>query len=411
VRADFLKLASDKHRIEFGVSGILYDLDRGDILPYGVESSRIPIALGKERGIEGAIYASDEIRLLPRLSMLLGLRYSLYGQLGPEVIQEYEEGLPRNTYTMLGTSSYESGELVQSYSGFEPRAALNYELGRSTSVKASYNRLRQYIFLLSSTFAIAPNDQWKLTDYHISPPVSDQVSLGFYQDFKSAGFNFSLEVYKKWINNVVEYKDGADFISSEPIETQVLQGFQDARGIEVMLKKSSNRLTGWMSYTYSRSTMLINGKYAEDRVNGGMKYPSNFDRPNSFNLVSNYRLSRRLSVSSNVVYSTGRPATVPIAAYYSENQQYLLYSSRNKYRIPDYFRIDLSVNLEGNLKFKKLAHSFWMLNIYNLTGRSNAYSLFYEGKDGQIKGYKLSIFAQPIVTLSWNFKFGNYNSD
>jgi hypothetical protein len=191
----------------------------------------------------------------------------------------------------------------------------------------------------------------------------------------------------------------------------VLQGTQDAQGIELMIKKNTNRLTGWMSYTYSRSTILIKGAFEEETVNGGRAYPSNFERPNSFSLVGNYRLSRRLSISSNVVYSTGRPVTLPVSAYYAEGNQYLLYSTRNKYRIPDYFRVDLSVNLEGNLKFKKFAHSYWMLNIYNMTGRHNAYSVFYEVEDGQIKGYRLSIFAQPIVTLSWNFKFGNYNSD
>jgi hypothetical protein len=166
-----------------------------------------------------------------------------------------------------------------------------------------------------------------------------------------------------------------------------------------------------MSYTFSRSTILIDGLHEEQRVNNGVPFPSNFDRPHSFNLVSNYRISRRLSFSSNVVYSTGRPVTLPVAAYYSEDRPYLLYSSRNAYRIPDYFRVDLSVNLEGNLRFKKIAHSFWMLNVYNLTGRHNAYSVFYEVVDDQINGYQLSIFARPIVTLSWNFKFGNYNSN
>jgi len=241
--------------------------------------------------------------------------------------------------------------------------------------------------------------------------MADQVSVGFYYDFEKAGINTSVEVYKKWINDVVEYKDGADFISPDPIETLILQGTQDVRGVEFMLKRSTRRITGWLSYAYSNSTILVDGKYAEEKINRGVAYPSNFDRPHSLNLVSNYRLSRRFSVSANVVYSTGRPVTLPISVYYAEGQEYLYYSDRNKYRIPDYFRIDLSVNLEGNLKFKKIAHSYWMLNIYNLTGRDNAYSIFYETEEGQIKGYKLSIFAQPIVTLSWNFKLGNYNSD
>jgi hypothetical protein len=213
------------------------------------------------------------------------------------------------------------------------------------------------------------------------------------------------------VNGIVEYKDGADFISSDPIETQVLQGFQNSRGIELMVRKNDNRLTGWLSYTYSRSTVTVDGVFDEEKINGGNTYPSNFDKPHSLNLVANLRVSRRLSVSSNVVYSTGRPVTLPVATYYAEGRPYLLQSSRNAYRIPNYFRIDFSVNLEGNLKKKKFAHSFWMLNIYNLTGRENAYSVYYEVEGDQVNGYQLSIFARPIVTLSWNFKLGNYNSN
>lgn len=410
-RADFLYLPAKNHRIEFGVNSILYDLNRGDILPYGEDSNRIPISLGHEQGIESAVYISDEFKVLPRLDLLMGIRYSHYGLLGETNVRQYEEGLPRTENNFTSIVRYGPGELVKTYGGFEPRAALNYALASNSSVKASYNRLRQYIFLLSNTIAIAPSDQWKLTDYHITPPVSDQVSLGFYHDFQDAGINLSVEVYKKWVSDVVEYRDGADFISAEPLETQILQGGQNSHGIELMLKKNTNKLTGWMSYAFSRSTVLIDGVYEEQRVNNGIPFPSNFDRPHSFNLVSNYRISRRLSFSSNVVYSTGRPVTLPVAAYYSEGRPYLLYSSRNAYRIPDYFRIDFSVNLEGNLRFKKIAHSFWMLNVYNLTGRHNAYSVFYEVVDDQINGYQLSIFARPIVTLSWNFKFGNYNSN
>jgi len=410
-RADFTWLAPGNHRIEFGANSVLYQLNRGNIIPYGPESKRIPISLGEEQGLENSLYFSDEFTLLPRLNLLLGLRYSHYKYLGPADVIRYDEGLPKNQFTVIGSDSYTHLETVQSYSGFEPRAALNFSLGNNTSVKASYNRLQQYLFLLSNTIALAPTDQWKLTDSHITPPLSDQVSAGFYHDFRDLGINISVEAYKKWISNVVEYKDGVDFISGAPVETQVLQGVQDSRGIEVMVRKNTNRLTGWVSYTWSRSMVTVNGPFDEMHINDGSPFPSNYDRPHSINLVSNYRISRRLSFSSNIVYTSGRPVTLPIAVYFSENQQYLYYSSRNKYRIPDYFRVDLSVNLEGNLKFKKLAHSFWMLNIYNLTGRENAYSVFYEASAGQIKGYKLSIFAQPIVTLSWNFKFGNYNSE
>lgn len=410
-RADFLLLKLDGHRIDFGANAILYNLNRGDILPYGPESARLPVELGKEQGIENGFYLSDEFKLFPRLDLLLGLRFSYYAQLGPAEINHYEEGQPRDQYSFMETTYLEQGDIVKSYSGLEPRAAVNYMLGANSSLKASYSRLKQYIFLMSNTIAIAPNDQWKLTDYHISPSVADQISLGYYQDTRDPGLNISVEVYKKWVSGIVEYKDGADFISSEPIETQVLQGFQNSRGVEFMVRKHDKRLTGWVSYAYSRSTITIDGKYDEEKINGGNTYPSNFDKPHSLNLVANYRLSKRWSVSSNVVYSTGRPVTLPVATYYAEDRPYLLQSSRNAYRIPNYFRIDLSVNLEGNLKKNKFAHSFWMLNIYNLTGRENAYSVYYEVSDDQVNGYKLSIFARPIVTISWNFKLGNYNSN
>ena len=410
-RADLLTFRLDGHRIEFGANAILYNLNRGDILPYGLESARIPVELGKEQGLEHGYYISDEFELFPRLDVLLGLRYGLYSQLGPAEINLYEDGQARNNYSYLETISYEKGSAVKTYSGLEPRAALNYKLAANSSLKASYSRLQQFIFLLSNTVAIAPNDQWKLADYHISPAVADQVSLGYYQDIRDPNLNISVEVYKKWVNGLLEYQDGADFISEDAIETQVLQGFQNSRGVEFMIRKNDDRLTGWLSYAYSRSTVTVDGEHEEEKINGGNTYPSNFDKPHSLNLVANYRLSKRLSLSSNVVYSTGRPVTLPVATYYAEGRPYLLQSSRNAYRIPNYFRIDFSLNLEGNLKKNKFAHSFWMLNIYNLTGRENAYSVYYEVQDDQVKGYKLSIFARPIVTVSWNFKLGNFNSN
>jgi hypothetical protein len=411
INADFLLVTPSNHSIEFGSSTIIYDLNRGDIVPYGEESFRITSFLGKEKGIEGAVYISDEYQVFPRLSLLAGVRYSFFGQLGPAEINEYFSGSPKNKNNIRETNTYNKGQLIKFYSGPELRGAFNYRTGNNSSVKVSYNRLRQYIFMLSNTIAISPNDQWKLCDYHISPAVSDQVSLGFYKDFPKKAVMTSVEAYRKWINNIVEYKDGADFISSSPAEMQVLQGRQYTWGIEFMLRKSAGKLTGWLSYTYSRSLITVNSELKENQINNGIEYPSNYDRPHSLNYVSNYRLGRRLSISTNLVYSTGRPITYPISIYYSEGQQFMHFSERNKYRIPDYFRIDLSVNLEGNLKYKKLTHSYWMLNVYNLLGRKNAYSVYYEAEDGIIKGYRLSIFARPIVTLSWNFKFGNYSNE
>lgn len=411
IKGDFNFTSLNNHSLCFGASGILFKLNRGDLLPYGDESHWIPVSLGTENGMEGGLYISDEFRLLPRLSLSAGLRFSFFMSLGPGKVNVYYEGSPKNEYSIKDTIMFDKGQVSRFYFNPDMRVALNYRLGDNSSVKASYNKLSQYIFMLSNTIAISPNDQWKLVDYNIRPPVSHQVSAGIYNDFFNNSIQTSLEIYHKWINNIIEYKDGADFISPDPVEMQILQGIQNTKGIEFMLKKKSGNLTGWLSYAYSRSFISVNGPAYEEKINNGKSYPSNYDKPHSINLVLNNRLSRRFSYSCNFVYTTGRPITYPISKYYSEGQEFLYYSKRNKYRIPDYIRLDFSVNIEGNLKKKKLMHSYWMINIYNLLGRKNAYSVFYEVEDNALQGYRLSIFARPIITISWNFKFGNYLSE
>ena len=411
IRSDNTWLSLGRHKITFGINGIYYDLRRGLVEPYGENSLRIPVDLGVERGMELAGYVADEISLSSRLTVYAGLRYSAFLNLGPGEILVYQEGSGRTSGSVTDTLHAQRGQLIKRYSGPEPRISFNYLLGQNNSVKISYNRIQQYLFMLSNTVAISPTDQWKLCDYHITPPSVDQVSLGYYQDIPGAGINTSAELYYKRITDVVEYRDGATFIKSPYTETQVLQGDQQAYGLELMIRKSSGQLSGWLSYSYSRSNMYFNSPLEEERINNGLKYPSNFDRPHSVDMVSTFKVNRRLSISANLVYITGRPVTYPISIYYQYNSEYIDYSERNKYRLPDYFRMDLSVNLEGNLKRRKMAHSFWMLSVYNLTGRKNAYSVYFKNEEGRINGYKLTIFGRPVVTLSWNFKFGNYASE
>jgi hypothetical protein len=407
-RADFSVLSKANHKIDFGVSQIYYDLDRGNITPFGELSERIPISYGKERGFESALYFSDDFALFRTLTLSAGIRYSLFSQYGPAEINIYNSEDNRTVENIKETKVYQKGERIKSYSGPEYRFSLNYNLGINGSLKASYNRLYQYIFMLRNTIAISPNDKWKLCDYHITPPVADHISAGYYRNLSNRGINASLEIYHKWINNQVEFKDGTDFTSPDPIETQVLQGKQRVNGIEVMISKTTGKATGWISYCYSRSFIKVDGSTPENQINYGMEYPSNYDRPNSLNFVLNYKTNRRLSTSVNFVYTTGRPITYPVSVYYSEGQQLLYYSKRNEFRIPAYARLDLSINLEGNLLRKKPIHSFWSLNLYNALGRKNAYSVYFDSYNGKVQGHKLAIFGVPILTLSWNFKFGNY---
>jgi len=238
--------------------------------------------------------------------------------------------------------------------------------------------------------------------------LGNQFSLGFYSNISNPILEVSVEGYYKKVKNLVEYKDGANLVVNEHPEMDVLQGELDSYGIELMIKKPLGKLNGWINYTYSNATVVVDNKKSGEQNNFGRAYPANYDKPHSFNIVANYKISKRFSFSGNVVYSTGRPITYPTAIYYQNGQKILNYSLRNEYRIPDYFRIDLAVKLEGNLKRKKFLHGSWIFSVYNLLGRKNAYSVYFKSEGDEINGYKLSIFGAPIFSISYDFKLGNY---
>lgn len=411
LKSDFSWQSLHRHQLAFGSSSIYYRLNRGVIEPFGEGSLRKALDLGIENGLENAIFAADEITVTDRLSLSAGLRISSFLPLGPATVRTYIAGMPLLDENVSDSIRFGKGEVMKTYFGLEPRLNLRLLLEKNSSVKLSYNRGNQYLFMLSNTVAIAPSDQWKLCDYHISPQFLDQVSAGFYQDFHRTGLSASLELYRKWGHKIIDFRDGASLTESVYVESESLQGELKAYGIEAMMRKNAGALSGWLTYSYARSIMLINDSGTGEQVNKGTPYPSNFDRPHSAAIVLNYKLSRRVSVSSNMVYMKGRPSTYPVSIYYEYEIPYIHFSDRNRYRIPDYFRLDFSMNMEGNLKRHKLFHSYWMLNVYNLTGRKNAYSVFFKNENGNIKGYKLSIFGQPIITLSLNLKLGNYASE
>jgi hypothetical protein len=265
--------------------------------------------------------------------------------------------------------------------------------------------MRQYLQMLSNTVAINPTDVWKLSDPYIKPQVGDQYSFGFYQYLKNNTIEASVETYYKTTPTVTDYKNGADLLLSHHLETEVVEARGKAYGVELMLKKLSGKLNGWVSYTYSRSLLQAKGIMSDETVNGGSYYPSNFDKPNAVNFIGNYKFNRRFNFSLNVIYSTGRPITLPIGKYDAGGTMRIQYSDRNQHRIQDYFRTDVSINVEGNHKVRKLAHSSWTLAVYNLLGRANPYSVYFVSEGGKIQGYKISIFARPIPTITYNFKF------
>jgi hypothetical protein len=404
-KADFSYQMNDKNLLSFGASAMRYDLSPGTLSPLGTESLVAADRLDDEQALEGAVYIADEYEFSPRLKLYGGLRYSFYNYLGPRHIFQYAPGQPRSENSITDTLQYGRGRSIATYHGPEFRASLRYLLGDNASVKVSYQRMRQYIHMLSNTTAIAPTDTWKLSDAYIRPQIGDQYSIGYYRNFKANTIETSIEAYYKTLNDFLDFRGGALLTMNHHIETDVIGTQGHAYGVELMLKKVTGKLNGWISYTYSRSFLKTAGTDTGESINDGFEYPSNYDKPHDVTVTSNYRFSRRFSISLNFTYSTGRPLTVPLQRYVLDGSERLLYTNRNQSRIPDYYRFDFAMNIEGNHKIRKLAHSSWSLSVYNVTGRKNAYSVFFRAEDGEIKGYMLSIFARPIPTITYNFRF------
>jgi hypothetical protein len=405
LKGDFNYLFNTKHKIDLGFSSIYYKLKPGSFEPNHKESLVLPTIVQNEQALESAVYISDRYDITKKLSFSPGVRYSIFNSLGPQTVDEYANGLPKTDANRTATVPYKNGSFIKTYHGPEVRLSVRYTLTDNFSVKASYNTQRQYIHVLSNTAAISPTDIWKLSDYNIKPQLGDQVSLGAYKNFKSDSLELSVEVYKKRIKNYLDYKNGAVLVLNDHIETDVFTTKGNAYGAEVMLKKRTGKLNGWVSYTYSRILLKMDDPVAGEKVNNGDYYPANYDKPHDFTFIGNYRINHRFSISFNLTYSTGRPITLPIGRFYYAGSERTLYAERNSYRIPDYFRTDFSMNIEGNHKVHQLTHNSWTIGLYNMTGRKNPYSVYYTSENGIVNGYKLSIFGSIIPFINYNIRF------
>ncbi|GAB2594719.1 TonB-dependent receptor domain-containing protein [Spirosoma areae] len=405
LKADFNYFPTNRHTLDFGFSSTYYKLFPGNFQPRGPESLISPDVVPGEQGLESAVYIGDRFDVNPKLSISAGLRYSFYSYLGPGSVFQYAPGSPKTVNNIIDTVAYGTNKFIRTYNGPEYRLAIRYALSNTSSVKASFNRTRQYIQMLSNTTVISPTDIWKLSDPTIKPQVGDQFAIGLYKNNRINTIETSVEVYYKTMQNLLDYRNGASLILNHHIETDVVSAEGEAYGFEFLVKKMTGKLNGWISYTYARTLLRANNLSNSETINQGNWYPSSYDKPHDITMISNYKINRRFSLSLNFTYSTGRPITLPVAKYTLDNAARLLYSERNQYRIPDYYRADFAMNIEGNHKIKKLAHSSWTISVYNLTGRHNAYSVYFKSENGRINGYQLSIFGQPIPSVTYNFRF------
>ena len=317
--------------------------------------------------------------------------------------------MPEN---MIDSLLFAANGISARYSGFEPRFSINYDWGMYTSVKINYQRTRQYIFQLSNNAVISPAETWKAADYHLKPLVSDQFAIAVENNSWFKNLDFSAEIYYKNLQNLIEYKNGAQLLMNKNIKTALIHTQGYSYGIELSAKKNTGRLTGYASYVFSRTMRKNNSNFDEENFWDGKFYPSIYDKPHDFSLTSTYNISRRWRFSGNFVFISGRPVTLPEVKYKFAGEDLIFYSERNKYRMPPYHRLDLSITLDENLRKKRMWKGSWTFSVYNLYGRNNPYSVYYKkstpGPQNEYRRYslyKLSVIGIPVPSLTYNFTF------
>jgi hypothetical protein len=404
VKSD-LNYVTGPHKIEVGLSATHYRIQPGELIPNESPSVN-PVQTPTERGLEAAVYAEDEVKLSPRLTASVGLRYSQFLSLGPGLVRQYGQGEVRDDFSIVDTLAYGSGAVMKTYGGLEPRVGLRYSLNEQTSLKLGYNLMRQYLQVVTNTATPLPTARWKTSDVNIRPQASHLVAGGIFRNFKDNIFEFSAEAYYRFTQNVLDYKPGADFLLQPYPETQLLQGLNRSCGLELMITKKKGELNGWINYTYARSLNQVSeGPDYLQRVNDGNPYPANYDRPHTVNASIILGQGKHNTFSFTFAYSSGRPYTPPRGIVQYQGQGYPFYADRNTARIPDYHRLDFSWNIYNATMKARRWQGNWVFTIYNLYGRKNAYSVFFRNRGVALEPYKLTVFASPVPTLTYNFRF------
>ena len=406
LQPDFL-MTLGQHTVNFGGQWRRYEIAQGELSPGNDFSTVIPKKLPTELGREVAVYVQDDFEINDRLSLSAGLRFSLYQSLGPDEVFTYEEGVPRTTESITGSLSFGSGDVIKTYSGLEPRVSLKIGLDDASSFKLSYNKTQQFINQITNTTAVSPVDLWQLSNLNIEPTTANNYSAGFFKNFANNKWVTSAEVFYRDIDNLIEYKERADILVNDHIETELLSGIGRAYGLEVSIRKAVGRWNGLLGYTLSRSERRVEGNTLEETINRGDWFPSNFDQLHNLSLVWSYQISKRSNFSFNFIWSSGRPITAPIGKFGVENVLNIAnYSDRNQFRIPDYHRLDVSYTLDTNHKKDKKWEGSWTISLFNVYGRRNPFTVFFSQRSFQApKANRLAILGAPFPSLTYNFKF------
>jgi hypothetical protein len=393
-KEDFQYSMATNNTLKFGLNILHHTIAPGNITSSS-NSSINDLSIEQRYGFENAAYISDNWKLTDKLTFLYGLRLSGMFLLGPGTFDTYDA-----TGAVLAAKTYTSGQTVKDYFNLEPRFSAGYQLNDQSSIKASYNRNTQNIHLLSNSTSSSPTDLYVMSSNNVKPEIADQVSTGYFRNFDENIFEFSAEVYYKWLQNQIDYKDGAQLIANASVESQLVYGTGRAYGLELFLKKKYGRFNGWIGYTLAKTEDRFN------TINNGNWFPATQDRTHDLSVVGIYKLNEKWSFSSDFVYATGNAVTYPTGKYEVGGLTTFSYSSRNGYRLPASNRLDVGATLEG--KPHKKYHSSWTFGIYNLYGHWDPYIITFQNSKtvpNTTVAQETSIFPIPIPSVTWNFKF------
>lgn len=413
---DFKYYANDKLKVNFGANSIYYDFNPGVIKPIDENSSINYRQLEKKYAFEPSLYVDAEQKINQKMNIQYGLRYSMFYRLGSSNVNNYQNNQAvlfnptlgiYESATPINSSYFGSNKTIASFSNFEPRFALSYEINDSKSVKFSYNKMAQYLQLVSNTASPTPLDVWTPSDTFIKPQIANQFAVGYFSNLKEDAYSLEIESYYKHIQNRMDYIDGANLVANEAIEQVILNGEMRSYGLEVLFRKNSGRLNGWISYTLSKSQQRTPGREAtETGINNGVWYRSAYDKTHNLAVTSSYKLNPKWAFSGNFILQTGQPVTYPNGQYEYQGLIIPSYGLRNQNSLPTYHHLDVAATLTPKQNTKRNWKGEWVFSIYNLYGRKNAASISFRqnSESGNNEAILLSIFGM-VPSVTYNFKF------
>ena len=397
-------VANDFFNIRSGLEIKRNMFDLGSRTPEGSGSQIEPKTIGEEQSMDAALFSEATYKFNERFTTTGGIRFSSFNRLDANQELVFRGDQPRSAFSISDT--LDLGSFKNLYNNLEPRLSFNLRVGPSASVKGNFTRSVQYEHLFTNSTASLPTDQWRTSSENIRPQIANQYSLGYFRNFKENLWETSVEVYFKDFDRLNLVRTGSNVLLRDVLEADVLEGTGRSIGVEFLMRKTRGRITGWLSYFYSRTRNQVKSDFREDRINNGEYFAADFDRPHNLNVSSSVKLSRLWTMSANFIYNTGRPVTIPVSSYVVGGVRLFTVNERNNVRTPDIHRLDLSWTLEGNNKRNSKWRNSFTFSVYNVYGRDNPFSVFAQALDNTIpRTFRLTVFGNPIPSFTYNFQF------